>query len=513
MNTQGLIEKRSTPSFFAIALITVLFLICDSTISSVSAGIECELSLGKQRASAGCDAKSIKPSASATNAMSCQVLQTPNLTFTFDHIQANGLDNACYPNTDHYVAEYLYQNPDVCYWEVNERTRTISAVEVPTAPLDAIRLPAPSGGNDTAALATVINANPGRALVGSGVYKINRLEIRVSVDIFNMPMEPVPGARDMVVVWSPDVRIFNSPIDGKNSHSMRFGYEVQTGAHRFHLVNSGLKDVFHRNQGMLNGLILHGVDDFHVACNRFENLINRTSDRSKTASANSIWMIGRRSETTSGGYIVNNEASNHQSNGVLLDSEFLTVQSYRSTDPNNPVRVFGNRATDTGKRFTKHQNDNALVLSNRHEWATLNGPLGDRKMLAHTSVQSSDNVTVRNNRIAVAGKGNFDYIFVTVGNNKVQNNIHFDCNDIEVKDINSLQSNFNPLVVNALMRNVSSSSTGYEATNSSAKNNVMHGSGSVSFHYGFGAGYQDRGGRFDTDGNQFNVAPRRAVYK
>jgi len=512
MIAQGLIEQRRSSASATIALTLLFFLISSTPISSVSARTDCQPTWGKQRNSAVCAGEPIMSPAVSKSALSCQAFQTPNHTRTFDYIKSNGLDNACYPNSDHIVAEYLFQNPDVCYWDVNESNRTISAVDVPTPPADAVPLPAPSGGNDTAALAAVINANPGRAVVGRGIYKIKNLEIRVSVDIFNMPMEPVSGAREMVFVRSPDVRIFNSPIDGKSSSSLRFGYHVQAGAHRFHLVNSGMKNVFHRHSGMLNGVVLHGVDNFHIACNRFENLINSTSNKSKTARANSIWMAGGDGRT-SGGYIVNNTAINHQSNGGKFDSEFLTVQNYRSTDPNNPLKVFGNRAIDAGKRFTKHQNGDALVLSNHHEWATTHGPLGKRRMLSYASVLSSDDVTVRNNRITVAGNSDFDSIFVAFGSRRVQDNIHFDCNDIEIKDTYSLQSSFNPVIVSAAMRNRPDSSTGFEATNSSAKNNVLHGSGSVSFHYWFGAGYQTMGGRFDAQGNQFNVEARKREYR
>jgi len=311
---------------------------------------------------------------------------------------------------DHYVAEFLYQNPDVCFWSVDGEQ--VNAEPTPI-PLNAVLLPMPSGGNDTAALERVINSNPGGAVIGLGTYMVRDLDITVPIDIFDMAMVPVSGASRMVNVLSPDVRIFNSPIDAQNMSSVYQGFLAADGSHRFTLVNSAVRNIYHRNNRNAAGVILNGVDDFHLACNDFSNIINTTSRANTTARANAIWMNGRNQQSTSGGVIANNTASEFQSNGQLWDAEFFTVQSYVSTDVDRPIKIFGNRAVDAGKRFTKHQEGNAVVLSNWHEWTVKQGPLGQRALLSHVEIHSSDNVIARNNRVKIAADSRFDYVFFT----------------------------------------------------------------------------------------------------
>ena len=436
-------------------------------------------------------------------------------TSSFAEIQNDGLDNACYLDDDHYVAEFLHQNPDACFWELDSNNRTVTAVDTPTPPSDAVQLPAPSGSDDTAALESFINARAGESLVGRGTYKVAGLDINVPVDIFNMPMEPASGAGVMVHINSPDVRIFSSPIDAKNMSSVYIGFNVVDGSHRFTLVDSGFSNMLHKRNENGAGVYLRGVDDFHLACNTFVNILNDTNDKSKTARANSIWMNGRNTESTSGGYIVNNYAENAQSNGKLKDSEFFTQQSYASTSVDEPTRIFGNRTMDAGKRFTKHQTDNAMVLSNDHEWSVKNGDLGSRLLLSHVTVQFSDNIIARNNRVTVGADSRFDYIFITQVHygTQVQDNIHYDCNDIEIQDQLPASSNNIPILFTARMPTKPADSTGFEATNSSASFNRVHGDGSVRYFYNFDQGYNDRGGRFATDSNVFEIDNLNSIYK
>jgi len=433
----------------------------------------------------------------------------------FSQIKDNGLDNACYVDEDHYVAEYLYQNPEVCFWSVDSDNQKVIPQATPTPPDDAIHLPPPSGGNDTLALESVINANRGKSVVGSGVYIVSNLNIAVPIDIYNMPMVPARYARDIVQVNAPDVRIFNSPIDGQNSNTARNGFSVNNGSHRFTLVNSGYSNVYQKHGQSYAGVKLKGVDDFHIACNTFDNLINTTNASYKTARANSIWMNGSQTQSTSGGYIVNNNASNHQSNGKNKDAEFFTVQSYVSTAPDNPVRIFANRTVDAGKRFTKHQESDALVLSNDHKWLAKEGPLGNRTLLTHVGVQFSNNVIARNNRVNIGAGSRFAYVFSTAVNHgyKVQSNIHYDCNDIEITDNLSPASGNSPRIFTARMSTRGVYSTGYEAIDSSASYNYIHGQGSVNYYYWFGEGYAANGGKFETKGNIFEIPYLKTEYK
>ena len=434
---------------------------------------------------------------------------------SFDDIKAEGLDNALYPDEDHYVAEFLYQNPDVCLWEVDSADRQVTAQEVPTPPKGAVTLPAPSGGNDTVALERVINANEGGAVVGTGEYRVDKLDINVSVDIFNMPMKTTNGATEIVRVNSPDVRIFNSPIDAEDSSTAYIGFYVNHGAHRFVLINSGFSNIYHRNGNSAAGVYLRGVDDFHVACNTFDDIINDTSDNTKTARANAIWMNGAKRYDTSGGVIANNRSTNLQSNGKMDDAEFFTIQNYKSTDEARPTLIFANRGVNAGKRLTKHQEGNAKVLSNDYEWRDKQGPLGKRRLFAMVNIHFGDNVAARNNRLRVAADGRFDFIFLTNAKGKqfIQDNIHFDGNEIEVVDKLSPAGGSVSHIIAARNDALPDNSTSSEATNSSANYNVVKGSGSVRFHYSFDGGYRDDGGIFETKGNDIRIPYLNAEYK
>ena len=281
------------------------------------------------------------------------------------------------------------------------------------------------------------------------------------------------------------------------------------------LINSGFSNIHHRSGRNAAGVYLEGATDFHIACNTFENLINDTRDRGRTARANSILMNGHNRERTSGGVIANNRARNHQSNGSLRDSEFLTVQSFRGSDERRPTRVFANRAVDAGKRFSKHQESDALVLSNSHAWIEKQGPLGRRSLLSHVEIQFSDRVAARNNRVKVAAKGQFDYLFhttVAYGRQR-QDDVHYDCNDIEIVDRLDPSANSFPKIIAARAPIRPSKSTGFEATNSSANNNRVHGEGAVHHYYWFGEGYSNDGGGFETRGNSFEVPTLSRPYK
>lgn len=433
---------------------------------------------------------------------------------SFSQIKSRGLNNACYADVEHYVAEYLYQNPNTCMWKVDSRTKTVSTVSVPKVPSNAVRLPRSNGRDDTKVLENIINKNRGKALVGTGTYKVKGLKIKVPVDIFNMPMTPANGANTGIFVKSRDVRIFNSPIDAKNMSSFHTGYRVENGAHNFVLINSGLKNVRHTRGKDASGVNIKAANDFHIACNDFSNIINKTSDRKKTARANAIWMSGSNG-TTSGGVIANNTSRELQSNGARKDAEFFTIQSYKRTDASKPVRVYANRGVNAGKRLAKLQESNALVLSNDYEWRDKRGPLGDRLLFAMINVQFSSNVIARNNRLTVGADGRFDYIFHTNAKSSgtIQNNIRFDCNDIEIQDQLKRSSRNVSHIFAARNDKLRSSVTGKEARSSSAVNNVVHGRGSVSFHYWFGPGYRNDGGQFKTSGNRIDVPFTNNRYK
>jgi len=434
---------------------------------------------------------------------------------SFEVIESAGLENACYPDADHYAAEFLYQHPDVCFWEIDRAGERVLARGVPAPPADAVLLPLPSSGDDTAVIAELVAANAGGALVGRGVYTVGELHITVPIDIFQMPMVAAPGADSAVVIESPDVRLFDSPVDGAGSASVRTGYRVETGSDRFTLVGGGFGDVLHRQSRNVAGVSVRGADDIHLACNTFHDILNDTDDPESTSRANAILLNGGGRDSIAGGVIANNRARELQSNGQRQDAEFLTIQSYTSTDSDKPLRVFANRTIDAGKRFTKHQEDDALVLSNEFEWTVKAGPLGDRKLLSHVEIQFSDDIVARNNRVRIGAESRFDYVFNTdVGaGEERQRNVRYDCNDIEIRDRLDLESGNRPHVFVARASRRPRGSTDFAAKDSGASGNRVRGEGSVSYHYWFGEGYPDDGGRFEHDDNVVTVPALEGRFK
>ena len=444
-------------------------------------------------------------------------------TFSYESIEANGLGNGTYPSHDYYLAEFLYQNPDVCFWEQDKENKTITAVETPAPPENSIYMPSPSGGDDTSMLENFFRKNAGKSVNGDNrTYKVKTLDIDNRIDIFNMALEPASGAKQMIRIKAPDVRIFNSPMDGKNQKTLAVGYNVEDGAHRFVLVNSDVKNFHHKQGANAAAVFIRGANDFQIVCNRFESIFNATNDKSQTARANSIWMAGRHKHNLSGGLIANNYANDHQSNGKLVDAEFFTIQGYKSVSVENPVRIFANRAYNAGKRFTKNQEGSTLILSNYIEWNTKKGPLGTRRLIAPFVIHQSNNVTIRNNRVSISAEGKFDAVFKTDASTgshtahlggSTQKNIHFDNNDVEIKDNRNPSAKSGPILMKAVASHVGKNSTGHEAENSSANNNNVHGSGSLRNYFVFLNGYSDNGGRFEHKNNVFSIPFYKSEYR
>jgi len=461
------------------------------------------------------------PASAGTTAGITAIAVQPGSALSFDEIKQRGLSNATYPHSDYYVAEYLYQNPDTCLWSVDENKKTVSTVSVPIAPESAGKLPAPSGGDDTQNIKRVIDANSGGAINGFGkTYKVNNLQITKPIDIFNMKMVPADSATQIVVVKAKNVRIFNSPIDGKNSKTLTAGYYVTNGSDNFTLINSGLSNVYHTNNASMSGVRIRAADDFYIACNKFVDLVNNTNDKSKTARSNAIWIQGdkklaKAANTTSGGYIVNNYAENFQSNGKLNDAEFFTTQSFEKTNPAKPVKIFANRGYDAGKRLVKFQEDDGLVLSNYYNWREKQGPLGPRSLLSVVTVHFSNNVIARNNRVKVAADGRFDYIMIAdinAGSHRMDN-LHFDNNDVEITEKLSSSSKNNPKLIVFRARREPADSTSKEATNSTAINNYFYGKGLVHYYFWFGPGYRNDGAAVPHTGNVFDIPATKGVYQ
>ncbi len=412
---------------------------------------------------------------------------------TFAQIANDAESNFCDPDgDDSYVAEYLYQHPNVYYWNVvtlPNGEKCVVPEDVPTVPGNAIQLPAPSGGDDTQALESIINGNPGKNFVGTGgTYRLNALDVNVSASIWNVPSRPVSSTtNDIWHINTSDIRIYNSPIDGNNSSGFQFGWHVFDGSDRFHLINSGLKDVRVKDGNSMCAVRLRAVDDFYIAGNTFTNLINN-SGSSQTSRANAIWQSPSSGGPTSGGYIVNNSATNFQSEGATKDSEFYTRQSF--TSQGQKVRIFGNRCVDAGKRFVKFQSSDGLILSNRAVWTEKKGNSGmpDRTLLAFVAIiTNAHRVSARNNRFKVeaATNGRLERMCEMGPNITSTVNTtdgHIDCNMFTINSNDQGTVNNNPSV---FYFKVKGAGVYGRYVQCSVKDNIINGSGAIEHHWDF----------------------------
>lgn len=439
---------------------------------------------------------------------------------TFSEISAAGLSSNTYPDDDHYIAEYLYQNPNVCYWDLQtfDGTKMVVPVDIPTPSSKAIQLPISSGGDDTDALEAIINQNPGADFVGSGNYRLNKLKITVPANIWSMQSQPFSNSTKTVVeIHSSDVKIFNSPIDGNGSTGLQFGYHIYDNSHRAHIVNSGMTNVRVTDGTSMSAIYINAADDFYIACSLFRNILN-ASGKPHIGRANGIWHVD--SLSTSGGYIVNNTIENMQSNGVNSDAEFYTKQSFGSVGA--PVRIFANRMIDGGKRLVKFQSDGGLVLSNRAIWTVKAGNpgMGNRKLENFIAVISlAGNITARNNSMVTeAGTlGQLDRIIAigpSTSNSGVTDNVHIDNNSITINSDDNGAVNQNPSVFYIIAAGGGSYN---RFTNSSIKNNVVGGNGGIEHYWDFTTwGLPSKGwpaSNLDISGNVFSIPANVADYE
>ncbi len=439
---------------------------------------------------------------------------------TFSEIENLGMQGNCYRDDDHYIAEYLYLNPDTCYWRVenNGGEKQIVPLDVPPIPQDATALPAPSGGDDTSAIETIINAAPYKTFYGTGeTYRLDSLEIlQDGTVIYDMPSIPanLSVGRMIHINGANDVKLFDSPQDGQNNPEFYVG--IQAEGDRFHIVRSGLTNMFHKSGKSGGGVyIRRRQEDFHIACNTYKNILSQKSGTG-TARANAIWHNGGNVTASGDGYIVNNIAENLQSTGDPVnggkDAEFLTMQSFTGHD--GYVRVFGNRGIDAGKRLAKFQaTGGSKVLSNYYEWKTNETPeLGLRTRLAIVSLPgfNASNVIVRNNRFKINGNKNWSYVFMNNTKNGAagnQENVHFDCNDIEINNPWNGER-YDQIVFVGRDKSGGSGGTdsSMEPSNSTIENNRIYGTGSVNWHYWMGQGFDLNSGPLQPTNNTFNLS-------
>ncbi len=427
---------------------------------------------------------------------------TNSQCMTYAQIRAAGRPENCYDlNTaDAHLAEFLYMNPTVSNWTIDEATEVICAIDAPEPSAASIFAPAPSGGNDAPALEAFFNANPGAEIKGTGgIYKIgSTIDIDNPVTLWDFPSELIGSVGTVYRVRAPNVEFYRSPIDAKNRPSTYTGWRVENGADNFVLSTSGISNIWHKSGISGAGVFIRGANNFRITCNVFKNLINDTSDKTLSAIMRTVWNANYSNIPSGQGYIANNISENVQSNGKLYDGEFFCSQGF--TGSAGIVRIIANRCVNSGKRLTKWQHPDGFVASNFWHLRDRQGPLGIRKNTAAVNCQlDADNITAVNNRIKMETNGEWGTAFRAncEYNNYTYTNLHFNCNDIEI--LIPPPASYYSFGIHFHNKDSNSADTRNKLVNCSVKDNVFRGTGGLNHVFAFDAGYIDNATGLDID--------------
>ena len=465
----------------------------------------------------------------------CEVQQLEHRLFT--SIEADGPDNYCYKNNDYYAAEFLYQNPNVCYWEIDTARQCIVPIDPPSK-AGATSLPPPTGGDDTLMIANFIQ-NGGRYTGNNQVYRIGNFTIsRSDVWLCDMNIRPgTSGTTNFFNIVGSDVRFYDVDIDGLEQASVRGGIHVRNTAARFHFVKGSISNFWHRRGGVgtgnqtLYGFWLNGCPDYHIATNDFSNYINDTgvgashTNSSVNAVADAIWLNGSQQYEVQNGFIVNNTAHNMQSNGINRDAEFVKMNTHTNDEVfnGNYPRIWANRVYDPGGAAIKIQNSGAQILSNQLEFRTDTGDAklssAQRKQLALIRAPNPnyiDRLVADNNRLIT--NSTLWQVILRWDTDNAMRNSSYDCNLIMINTDNARSDSGSGWIF-AVRGNNPAGVTGAPPTpvpvNSTINNNVTLGPGRTRYYYLFrlSNGSDNPGPSTLTSGNTFATAPLISAYQ
>lgn len=439
-------------------------------------------------------------------------------TRTFAEIEQAGLVNAVYSDPLYpysgiaHLAESMLQS-DSCYFQLDAAAQTVSCLEDPE-PNDPLTLPAPGSGDDRNRLMDFMQANPGREFISpGGTYTISNLPMSFAAKVWDAQFATVSGTEQFVTVTGDDVAFMRCEFDGDSRASTHTAFRIEASADRFTAIRNEIHDFWTVSQGK-SGAAFHnrGSLDAYIACNRMTDMINAGGD-STTHRMNPFLWNGGGSARLQNGMIIGNYVDNFQSNGDRDDVDYLTVQSFVE-DPLGHLLFAGNTGRDFGKRMVKYMSKGVIALSNDVVWATVNGPLGNRKLLSFLSAQipCQGEAVGNNNRFTHAADDNYAAIMYITKSTPgfIMDDISFQGNLIttlfDPPNGNS-SSDYSGITMRVLSGAAGGSSTVGEATNVRAGNNVFMGPGRFNQHYWFGDGFDLNSGTVDTAGNVFAIAP------
>jgi|GEM_PF-2916928 len=428
---------------------------------------------------------------------------------TFAQIAAGAHSNFCVADDESYIAEYLYQHPTVCFWEVQtlNGVKCVVPLPDPVLPANATVLPAPTGGDDTNMLNTALNS--GGSFNGlNRTYRISRLvHTAANMQLFNITLKPVAGATQLIHVQAPGVLHYNVNIDGENQASVYQCIRILDSADDYTGVKGSAINTWHKKgapgaDNLSGGVYRIGLaENFHIAGNSWKDHRNDVEQKHDVslptvASCRGVWMVSNKTAPVPNGVIANNYCENLQSNGNREDAEFFVVQGYAgSAPPLGTVKVYANRCEDAGKRLTKCQDGGVAVYSNSYWWKTLQGDLtseNERQMRTVLAVHLGvSNVHFENNRILISQPR---FAHVCVWNDSVNgphsDNLTFNCNEVifAVPHNNGNSGGGEMFFFDNI---TPSSTTGSEPTNSSISNNrfMATNGGNIKHYYWLRYGY------------------------
>lgn len=443
---------------------------------------------------------------------------------TFAEIRASGRAENCYEErnpgdyVDSHLAEFLWLNPTVANWSIDETAKVICAVPDPVPSSSAVLLPPPSGGDDSNMLENVINSNANGEVVGQGVYKIgSTIDINVPIKIFDVPSKLIGNVTAVWDVNVSNIEFYNSIIDAQQLPTARDGWRVSAGADNFVLTRSGIENIYHINRSTAynaHGVLIQGGNNFRITCNKFNNLIN-DSDAMRAIRLSSM---GNNNIAQPRGDVANNESIDLQARPLpgdpTIDPEFFVTQGF--TGSNGRVRVMANRCIDAGKRLSKWQHPDGFVGSNYNFWRNPHDVWGYRSQKHIVNCQiDGDRVTAVNNRIKITGAGRWGNLLEVSPerNDRTFRDIHFNCNDIELLDPPGATHYARGIAFKN--KDATSSDTRNQLVNCSARNNVFHGPGGTNHIFAFEAGYDDDASSLDIDlsGNTVNTNVVISVFR
>lgn len=330
----------------------------------------------------------------------CYIFQggvTQSLTHKlFTQIESDANGNKKFENEIDYEAELYYQSSDVCYARVDSAQQCVFLDPAPewtgttqTVSTNADLLSKLTSGSSNVCYdlqGQTFQLTPGFVQAGSNVR------------VKNGTITPTSSAGTFSTVTGNSIFYENVVLDYLN-FDFDTGFSI-TGAD-FEFVRSEAKNINRPTSTNTFQAFLVKGDRADFRCSNFANFIGTN------AAARAIrWADA----TIEGGYVVNNTFNNIQATNansfnpsfVGNDGDAMVAQGVTFTVP---LKIYGNRGTNMGKRFVKIQNGDHYVQSNDGNWQDLTGPLGSRSKRAMYADLSNDDSRFRNN----IARSNYQY--------------------------------------------------------------------------------------------------------